>query len=466
MNEKLEILQCLIENQAFAQSHSALAKILGYKGKMVIYRLSEGKVKDETVNKITKQICDRFGLYEEHLYKIARIFSGVKFFYDKLISEMNTRHPEWIRNLIISLIYDEYKYFSPKFKNETMPLLIDLKNNERDVYWGIVAMIFIKANGIDPYKYIKKKETWKIIDMLKNILLYIYPEKHDAHEAVENIKRFTNAQALWNIVHNFIIIFRHYTEEDFKNEALKMIRTFNVGKRSYWRLPDSSYGQGSEIWLLVSQTYKHGTNGFYIAMRMKAGNDIQTFTIDKTLILNFWTIDKEDDPPVLQVFEGYGKERKCCFYLYEYDEPQHKLNIEFIPDNGAPLGLPETLQMINFDNPKGKDEKVWARILSMWDEQQGESEFKKAKESISGFVDMSDAYHIKDVFISKTTLSLIIEHDGHTSNYQISVDKYDCLSNINPSQEIVIVKSLEDDALYASWPDRGDEIKLAEFTVK
>lgn len=466
MNEKLEILQCLIENQVFAPSHSALAKILGYKGKMVIYRLSEGKVKDETVNKITKQICDRFGLNEEHLYKIARIFFGVKFFYDKLISEMNTRHPEWIRNLIISLMYDEYKYFSPKFKNETMPLLIDLKNNERDVYWGIVAMIFIKANGIDPYKYIKKKETWKIIDMLKNILLYIYPEKHDAHEAVENIKRFTNAQALWNIVHNFIIIFRHYTEEDFKNEALKLLRIFNFGKRSYWRLPDSSYGQDSEIWLLVSQTYKHGTNGFYIAMRMKAGNDIQTFTIDKTLILNFWTIDKEDDPPVLQVFEGYGKERKCCFYLYEYDEPQHKLNIEFIPDNGAPLGLPETLQMINFDNPKGKDEKVWARILSMWDEQQGESEFKKAKESISGFVDMSDAYHIKDVFISKTTLSLIIEHDGHTSNYQISVDKYDFLSNINPSQEIVIVKSLEDDALYASWPDRGDGIKLTEFTVK
>lgn len=466
MNEKLEILQCLIENQVFAPSHSALAKILGYKGKMVIYRLSEGNVKDETVNKITKQICDRFGLNEEHLYKIARIFSGVKFFYDKLISEMNTRHPEWIRNLIISLIYDEYKYFSPKFKNETMPLLIDLKNNERDVYWGIVAMIFIKANGIDPYKYIKKKETWKIIDMLKNILLYIYPEKHDAHEAVENIKRFTNAQALWNIIHNFIIIFRHYTEEDFKNEALKMIRTFNVGKRSYWRLPGRCYGQGSEIWLLVSQTYKHGTNGFYIAMRMKAGNDIQTFTIDKTLILNFWTIDKEDDPPVLQVFEGYGKERKCCFYLYEYDEPQHKLNIEFIPDNGEPLGLPKTLQMISFDNPKDKDEKVWARILSMWDEQQGEGEFNKAKEAISGFVDMSDAYHIKDVFISKTTLSLIIEHDGHTSNYQIPVDKYDFLSNINPSQEIVIVKSLEDDALYASWPDRGDGIKLAEFTVK
>lgn len=466
MNEKLEILQCLIENQAFAPSHSALAKELGYNGKMVIYRLSEGKVKDDTINKITEQICNRFGLYEEHLYKIARIFYGVKFFYDKLISEMDTRNPEWIKNLIISLTCNEYDNFSHKFKDEIMPVLIDLKNDERDVYWGIVAMIFIKANGIDAYKYIKKEETWKIVDMLENILSYIYPERHDAHEAAENMKRLNNAQALWNIIHNFIIIFRYYTEENFRNEALKLLRIFNFGKRSYWRLPHSSYGQDSEIWLLVCQTYQRGTNGFYIAMRMKAGKDIETFTIDKTLILNFWTIDKEDDPPVLQVFEGYGKERKCCFYLYEYDESQHELNIEVIPDNGTPLGLPETLQMINFDNPEGKDEKVWARILSIWDEQQGEAEFKKTKEAISGFADMSDAYHIKDVFISKTTFSLIIEHDGNTSNYHISVDKYYFLTEINPSQKIVIVKSLEDDALYASWPDRGDVIKLSEFTVK
>lgn len=208
MNEKLEILQCLIENQAFAPSHSALAKELGYNGKMVIYRLSEGKVKDDTINKITEQICNRFGLYEEHLYKIARIFYGVKFFYDKLISEMDTRNPEWIKNLIISLTCNEYDNFSHKFKDEIMPVLIDLKNDERDVYWGIVAMIFIKANGIDAYKYIKKKETWKIVDMLENILSYIYPERHDAHEAAENMKRLNNAQALWNIIHNFIIIFR------------------------------------------------------------------------------------------------------------------------------------------------------------------------------------------------------------------------------------------------------------------
>ena len=132
MNEKLEILQCLIENQAFAPSHSALAKELGYNGKMVIYRLSEGKVKDDTINKITEQICNRFGLYEEHLYKIARIFYGVKFFYDKLISEMDTRNPEWIKNLIISLTCNEYDNFSHKFKDEIMQFIADF-NRKKEI---------------------------------------------------------------------------------------------------------------------------------------------------------------------------------------------------------------------------------------------------------------------------------------------------------------------------------------------
>ena len=50
MNEKLEILQCLVENRAFARSASAFAKALGGKGKMVIYRLMEGKTKDSTVD--------------------------------------------------------------------------------------------------------------------------------------------------------------------------------------------------------------------------------------------------------------------------------------------------------------------------------------------------------------------------------------------------------------------------------
>lgn len=46
MDDKLEILKCLIENRALAPSHAALAKELGYRGRMTVYRLMDGQVKD------------------------------------------------------------------------------------------------------------------------------------------------------------------------------------------------------------------------------------------------------------------------------------------------------------------------------------------------------------------------------------------------------------------------------------
>ena len=58
MNEKLDILQCLIENRAFASSASALALKLGYNGKMTIYRLMRGETRESKVNEVWQKIMD------------------------------------------------------------------------------------------------------------------------------------------------------------------------------------------------------------------------------------------------------------------------------------------------------------------------------------------------------------------------------------------------------------------------
>ena len=72
MNEKLEILQCLVENRAFARSASAFAKALGGKGKMVIYRLMEGKTKDSTVDEVWDKILERYHLSDVTLLKFRK----------------------------------------------------------------------------------------------------------------------------------------------------------------------------------------------------------------------------------------------------------------------------------------------------------------------------------------------------------------------------------------------------------
>lgn len=121
--------------------------------------------------------------------------------------------------------------------------------------------------------------------------------------------------------------------------------------------------------------------------------------------------------------------------------------------------------MISLENSEGLYENEWANIMAKWDALQGSAMFQKAKETFSGITDMSDAYNIVDVSISKTALTLLIEHEGMTHEYRLPIDGYDFLAEINPSQNVIIARYESDGLLYACWPELGYRIKLEDFTV-
>lgn len=127
MNDELEILQCLIENRIFAPSPSALAKRLAYKGKMTIYRVMEGKVSFRVVHDVWRKLLKEFHITDDIPYFIGRVCYITKLFHNAILPEMNTKHPEWIENVLISLIDDIYVYNSDKFNKEFVPILKDLR---------------------------------------------------------------------------------------------------------------------------------------------------------------------------------------------------------------------------------------------------------------------------------------------------------------------------------------------------
>ena len=141
------------------------------------------------------------------------------------------------------------------------------------------------------------------------------------------------------------------------------------------------------------------------------------------------------------------------------------LHLDANPDTGNLFDLPETLQKIHTDHPKGKDEKVWSVILRKWEKEQGEAVFQQAKERLSGRTYLGDTYQVKDVCINRTSLTLSIEQDGHTVDYRIPIDEYEFLANISPTQYVLIVRREEDSMIYAEWPNLGYGIKLSEFTI-
>ena len=465
MNDKVEILQCLIANRVFASSHSALAKELGYKGKMAVYRLMEGKAADRTVDEIWKRIQDCYLVSDITLYNLARIFEGAKYGTDRLLPEMNQEHPQWVENLILAFVNDYYDYFSPIFQREEVPFLKDLRKDEPEVFWGIVTMIYIRCKKIDFYRGNTKLNFCQLVEALDHLLSTLYPEKVDAHEISFNLKELEAAPNLYKAIVDCIILFRRYTEADFTENASRSMMLFNWGKRSFWRKSDSCYEQCSEIWLLVEQDFGRATNGYYMVLRLKAGKDIQTFELKDSLAFCFWSIDDEDDPPILQASRGSGIKREWCFYAYEYDEERGLLSLEANPETGNLFGLPDTLQMIDLEHPQSKDEKVWARILKLWDEHAGSTVFQKAKEMLSDRIELKDEYKLTDVQISRNKFTLVIDRQGKIIKCELPTKAYDFLSEINPVQKILIVKHTDDNEIYVEWPDLGYGIRLTEFAI-
>ena len=413
MNDKGEILQCLIANRCFASSHSALAKELGYKGKMAIYRLMEGKAARRTVDEVWKRIQDRYLVSDITLYNLARIFEGSKYLFNKILQEINKEHPQWVEHLILAFVNDYYDYFSPEFQQEEVSFLKDLRKDEPEVFWGIVAMLYIRCKKIDLYQGDTRQNFCRLIEALDHLLFALYPERLDAHEASFNLKKIEAAPNLYKAIVNCIILFRHYTEADFTENASRSMMLFNWGKRSFWREPDSSYGQGSEIWLLVEQDFGRATNGYYLVLRLETGKDIQTFELKDSLVFCFWSIDDENGPLILQAGRGSGTKREWCFYTYGYEDEECLFSFEANPETGNLFGLPDMLRMINLAHPADKDEKVWARILKRWDESQGRTVFQKAKEMLSERRELKDEYKLEDVQISRNKFTLVIDCQSH-----------------------------------------------------
>lgn len=465
MKDRKEVLERLIANNAFASSKAAFAReVLKQTGRMNLYRLDSKRAEDKTVNAIWNAIVDEFSLKDADLYNLERSFTELNKHFTVLDREIveNPAKPEYMLALLVEGRFDT---LSEEFNRNTALSLNDLRADNPDAYWGFVTLAYLRAKGINAYKYIRKGEGGKIIAMLERVLLAVYPERNDAHEAAASFMQFDIGPSLWNVIHFCVAMFRFYTEKGFKNEMIKVLRLFDFGERSYWIVPGTKYGEGHEAWLFTELRYGRKDNGHYFAMRLKAGKDRLTFTLEDTLMLGFWEVNDNNELPVVQANRSVGNGQESSFYVYEYDENERVLAFSPIQDMGQEGWLPGFLQRLDEYAPGNKDEKVWLRVLADWYARQGEAMCQRAKEDFSGWKNMDGTYNVKDVAFNKTTLTLLIESQGHVNEYSLPVDKYAFFSEINPSQTVSVMRRKSDGDLYVFWPELGCSVRLDEFTI-
>lgn len=461
MNEKLEILQTIIDGRAFASSSSALAKELGYKGKMGIYRIVSGEAGGTSVDEVWDRIKNLYKLTDKELYSLARAFYGRKYFYDLLVGEMNTSHPEWVENMISGMIGDTYDYCSPAFQQDVAPILSDLKKEEPDVFWGIAVLVYIRAKGIVLYGRNSESVFSDIYDSLASLLSSVFPEKHDAALSARNIKKAGSMTCLWNLIYCSVLMFRYYTEYDFSYTVSKSLRLLDLGKRSYWVVPGTEYKPGVELWMMIEQCMRTSSNGYYIAIKLQTGKNTEEFFLKGNYIFQFWTVEKEDDLPILQICNRADGEKEISYCIYQYDGSV--LSLYFDNDEDNKFGIPLELEKLDLESPEGKSGKVWARVAGKLDGNAGKRFFEAAKERLTGIVILENDYRITDVIISRSGLKLVVESADGVSEYRLSSDGYDFLSKISPTDNVFISQHLSDGNIYVDWPEYGCSVALSEF---
>lgn len=466
MSEKLEILQCLIENRMFASSSSALAQELGYKGKMTFYRIMKGEISEKTVEEVWERLKTVYYLEDDDLYAITRICYAAKEFYEAVLPEMNIRHPEWVENVIMSLVEDTYDYHSEAFKKEVVPVLKEWKQEEPNLFWGMAVLFYIRAKKIEPYQKEACTIRRRLLHELDEILYALYPENLQAHQAAQNVMETPHSSfSVWRLLFDAILLFRYYTETDFIRKVAKSAVLFDWPARSYWIAPGANYQEGETVWLLVENDFQTDAYGLYVVLRLTVGKTIDAFHVDEVCLFQFLTADNESDGSILSVARMSNGQKDSCYYVYRYEEEKRMLYFSVVPEYGNKYGLPEVLQRVDLQSPDGKDEKVWSRIMRKFDQEgNGRKIYQKALEDWLGIVDLSAKYSIKNVILDRTFFSLVLESAGATHTYRLSVSRYAFLSGIHPSSRIMITKHREDEAIYVEWPLLGYAVRLAEFT--
>lgn len=252
MKDRKEVLECLIANHAFASSKAAFAReVMKQTGRMNLYRLDNKKAEDKMVDTIWNAILDEFGLSDADLYNLERSFSELNRHFVALDREI-AEHPARAEYMVALLADGRFDALSEEFNSDTALSLNDLRADNPDAYWGFVTMVYIRAKGINVYKYIRKGEGWKIIGMLDRIMLAVHPERSDAHDAAISFMQFDIGPGLWNVIHFCVAMLRLYTEKDFKNEMIKVLHLFGFGERSYWLTPGTVYREGLKCGSLVN----------------------------------------------------------------------------------------------------------------------------------------------------------------------------------------------------------------------
>lgn len=467
MNERREFLQVLFSDGVFAGSDSKLAALLGYgkDSRSTIGRIKKGEaVSPETVAAIWDKLREGFFISDEDIELAARSVSCGRDLWRELQGVLGVGYPS---DVFVSLLVEDFAAISPRFEKELSAHLHEMRLQTPQLYYGMLSYAFILREGINPYTVKGVKQLRKQLNALNDMLFCAFPTNTRARQAAEKIISFDIADE--NITQLKLLcgmqaIFGNYVEEEyFENHLRENGLLFDVGDDSFWFTPGSSLGSGSELWYWSVVETKSKLHGSYIAMRLRAvAGETLSYDLVESYNIMFMIACDEDRTQVAQIYDiptgniGYA--------AYDYDSDTRRLSLCFDEPLVNTFNLPTELQCIDFENPRGSEERMWKKIA----EKQivgrcGALLMEAVNSSVeSDLVYLTD-YEVANVAIDRKNITVTLEHNGELSSHTLSLAAYPFLEKITPAEFACVARSKSKNSLCISWNLIGQSIPLSEF---
>lgn len=460
IQKKQDALQLLINGCVFAPSASALAKRLGYKGKTSIYRIQQGEASAGAIVEAWDKLIAFVQGTDEQLFYAARAVKNCRTL-KRLIKEKGTegidvedRHL-WV---LQGVMLGDVERFPERFQREVWPELMDLRTEDTDPFWMMMAHYYFEEEGVDAYA--KDFDLLGVLTKLHNWLQQNYENCDRPKSSINNILREEYIKAFswgcaWDLMYYGALALLHYAESDTLDRTVRSFALYNLGDDSYWIEPGTVYKEKARLWHLMEIQVGEGTHGLYYALEIEVGRNKEEFTVIQILPLLF-------NESLGMVQMEVTKERKPIMANYEWNESHTELSVKVSKEQQARYGFPPCLHRIDLDNPQGKDAKIWANVMRGYNDNIPEC-VTNAVFAFEGIEYLRD-YVVENVTIDRYSLTIAVEREGEQTDYTIDINQYPFLRTLLPSDVIGIVRSTDTNEVSFRWVQKGYVIPMEEFT--
>ena len=263
--EKQVALKMMIDACLFASSTSALAKRLGYKGKTSLYRIQQEEASDKAIEEAWYKLVAFVGCTEEALFGAARAVGYCRNF-KRAVKEEGVEvvapenHHKWV---LLSVMKGEEKRFSEKFQREVWPEMKDLRREDTEAFWMMMALYYFDEAGVMAYD--KDFNLLETLNALHELLRKNFKNNEQARGCVSNTFRKDYIDScgrgcVWDLLLFGGVALMHYAEPKVLSLMAQGYTLYNFGDNSYWITPDSVYKEGARVWHLMEVSIDGGTH--------------------------------------------------------------------------------------------------------------------------------------------------------------------------------------------------------------